>query len=197
MWGVLDFNILTVNITSIIVIVLYIIGIKSMSGEDGSETAVGEEEVESNLTVKQIGIRFALVSVGIITLSILITYITDSIATRLNLGAGLAGALFLGIATSLPELASTIALFRMRNFNIAIGNIIGSNIFNFLILAIVDVLYFGNGIYDYTDPKTVNLLVCGAIAMPVTLLMIKFKNKSMQIIAPIIVIACYAAFLIF
>lgn len=197
MWGVLDFNILTVNITSIIVIVLYIIGIKSMSGEDGSETAVGEEEVESNLTVKQIGIRFALVSVGIITLSILITYITDSIATRLNLGAGLAGALFLGIATSLPELASTIALFRMRNFNIAIGNIIGSNIFNFLILAIVDVLYFGNGIYDYTDPKTVNLLVCGAIAMPVTLLMMKFKNKSMQIIAPIIVIACYAAFLIF
>lgn len=197
MLGILNFSFLSVNITSVIIVGLYILGIKNMSSEneDGSGTEEKEPEAESGLSVKQIVIRFVAVSIGIVALSIIITYVTDSIATRHNLGAGLAGALFLGVATSLPELASTIALFRIRNYNIAIGNIVGSNLFNFIILSVSDILYIGNGVYDFSDPKTINLLVFGAIATPLLLLFMKFKNKMIQIVCPIGVIACYVAFL--
>lgn len=197
MLGILNFSFFSINITSVIIVGLYIWGVKNMSSEneDGSGTEEKAPEADSGLTVKQIVIRFVAVSIGIVALSIIITYVTDSIATRLNLGAGLAGALFLGVATSLPELASTIALFRIRNYNIAIGNIVGSNLFNFIILSISDILYIGNGVYDFSDPKTINLLVFGAIATPLLLLFMKFKNKMIQIVCPIGVIACYVAFL--
>lgn len=189
LFNLINFEIFTVNITSLIIIALYIIAVRYMSNDDG-----GGENIDDNscdLSVKQIGIRFALTGVGIIILSIAITYVTDNIATRLNLGTGLAGALFLGIATSLPEVSSTIALFKIKNYNIAIGNIIGSNIFNLLILAITDVIYIGKGVYDYSDPKTINLLIFGTVAVILLLLTMKFKNKVVQVIGSGLIVATY------
>lgn len=194
---VLNVQLFHVNIITFIIIVLYIWGVKNMSGDESGEELPEEEEYKGKeLAVKSIVIRFILVSIGIVASSILITYITDEISVKLNLGAGLAGALFLGIATSLPELSSTIALFKMKNHNIAIGNIVGSNIFNFIIIALTDMIYLKGGVYDYSDPKTVDLLILGAIAMPVLLILLRHKNKATQIICPICIVACYAAFLL-
>ncbi len=192
---ILNFDIFTISITSIIIVIIYGFAIKYLSSENGE---VSEEEVEdtSDLTVKQVLIRFAAVSVGIIALSILITFVTDKISIELNLGAGLAGAIFLGIATSLPELSSTYALFKIKNYNIAIGNIIGSNIFNFTILSLADMVYVGQGIYDYSDPKTVNLLVFGTLATFFSMIVLENKNKLVRIGSSCMVLVCYALFLI-
>lgn len=194
MSAAMNVEILTISTTSIIIFILYILAVKNMSSENGATAE--EQEDTCSLTLKQIVIRFILVSVGIIVLSIVITYITDEIANRLHLGTGLAGALFLGIATSLPEVSSTIALIRKKNFNIAIGNIVGSNLFNFLILCIADVVYLGNGIYDFTDPKTGSLLLFGAIGSICMFITFRIKNKNLKICTTVSVAACYLAFLV-
>ena len=49
--------------------------------------------------------------------SILITYASDYIGKTLGLGTTLAGALLLGIVTSLPEMISCFVLARIGNFN--------------------------------------------------------------------------------
>lgn len=187
---------LTINITSLIIIVLYVFGVKNMANDESENS----DEDTSNLTVKQVVLRFILVSILIVGVSIAITYITDIIADEehLNLGAGLAGALFLGIATSLPELSSTFALFKIKNYNIAIGNVIGSCLFNFTILSLTDIFYFKpGGIYDFNfDPKNLNLLILGPIAMIAMAIMFKFKNKYTQSICSLIVIASYILFLV-
>lgn len=192
MYRVLDFEVLTISITSIIIVVLYIFGVKSMSAENGESS---EAVCESALTLRQIVIRFIAASVGLVAFSIVITYLTDGIAERLHLGNGLAGAIFLGVATSLPELSSTVALFRRKNYNIAIGNIIGSNLFNFIILAIVDVIYVGGGLYDFSDPSTVNLLLFGLISTPIMMVLLRGKNKLTQLVCPIGCLLCYFGFL--
>lgn len=192
MLGILNFDLFTVNITSILLIICYVISIKYLSGEESDQS---EDADEIPLSLKQILIRFVLVSIGIVILSILISHTTDIISDRLNLGKGLAGALFMGIATSLPELSSTITLFRKKCYDIAVGNIVGSNIFNLIILSLSDLLYSGSGIYDFSDPKTVNLLVFGFIAMPLGLLSLRFKNRFVKIIPSMGVVLCYFAFL--
>ena len=193
MLGILDFDIMTVSITSILLIVCYAVSVKFLSGEDGSNDD-GEDNIP--LTLKQILVRFVLVSIGIIVLSILISQVTDIISDKLNLGKGLAGALFMGIATSLPELSSTIALFQKKNFDIAVGNIVGSNIFNLIILSVADILYTGSGIYDFSDPKTINLLVFGIIAMPLALFTLRSKSRMMKMLLSVGVVVCYFAFLL-
>ena len=198
MLGIVSFDIIPgfriVSVTSIIIIILYTLGIKQMANENQDED---DSEDDSPLTLKQVITRFILTSIGIIAISIALTYATDEIATRLHLGEGLAGAIFLGIATSLPELASTVALFRIKNYNIAIGNIIGSNIFNFIILAVADLVYFGShSVYDFSDPKNINLLVFGLASMLIFVFMAKFKNKATQIFCSLGMLACYFAFLL-
>lgn len=188
----LNINILSVSLTSICIVILYILSVRYLAAEDSGE----EEQADTSpLTVKQVAIRFVAVSIGIVALSIVITYITDDISVRLHLGQGMAGALFLGIATSLPEAASTVTLLRMGNVDIAFGNIVGSNIFNFIIMAVVDILYRGS-VYDFSDPQTVVLMLCGAAALPAMWLMMKYRNIWTKIACPVWILACYVAFLL-
>ncbi len=59
------------------------------------------------------------------------------IATELGLSEKIIGFTIVAIGTSLPELATSVVAALRKNTNIAVGNIIGSNIFNiFFVLAI-------------------------------------------------------------
>lgn len=51
------------------------------------------------------------------------------------------GTLFVGLATTLPELAVTISALRLGAVDMAIGNLLGSNLFDILIIAFDDVLF--------------------------------------------------------
>lgn len=192
MLGVLSMELFTISITSIVLFACYAASIKYLSGEDKEDD--GEEDTNP-MTLKQILVRFALVAVGIVVLSVLISQVTDMLAEELNLGKSLAGALFMGVATSLPELSSTIALFRKKSFDIAVGNIVGSNIFNLIILALCDVLYTGTGLYDFSDPKTVSLLVFGFLAHPLVLCALKFRHRWAQVGLSVGAVASYVGFL--
>jgi cation:H+ antiporter len=49
------------------------------------------------------------------------------------------GNLFLAISTSLPEIAASLAAIRLGAIDLAIGNVLGSNLFNILLFSIYDV----------------------------------------------------------
>ncbi|WP_455965819.1 sodium:calcium antiporter [Cloacibacillus porcorum] len=194
MAGILNIEYFSINIASVVIVALYIYGVFHMSGENGAEPEPSASL--GKLSLKEVKRRFALAAVGLVLLSIILTYLTDGIATRHHLGEGLAGALFLGVATSLPEAASTMMLFRLGSYNIAVGNIVGSNLFNFVILGFADITYIGKGVYDYSDPKTLNLLIFGALANLIFLRLIWNRKVRLRWLCPILIIACYLAFLL-
>ena len=199
MLNIVNFEVLTISITSIIILVLYTLGVKTMSNDDSGTADEFKDEtaVTTSLSLKQIIIRFILVSIGLVISSILITYVT---AARLNLGASLAGALLLGIATSLPELTSCVSLVKIGNFNVSVGNIVGSNLFNFLIIFISDVLFIGGTVYDFAESQTRNLVIFGIISTILMLTVLKIKdkvkNKYILYIPSIGIIVSYLLFMI-
>ena len=75
------------------------------------------------------------------------------------------------------------------------GNIVGSNIFNLLVLCIADLISFGRGVYDFSDPKVVNLLVFGGVATVIFIPILKSRNSAVKIACCVIAVACYVAFL--
>lgn len=59
------------------------------------------------------------------------------IATELGLSEKIIGFTIVAVGTSLPELATSVVAALRKNTNIAVGNIIGSNIFNiFMVIAV-------------------------------------------------------------
>lgn len=167
-----------VNRISVIMLCLYIFNLLMQP----KESAADEDQCDIKLSVKQIVLRFSLCAVLLIAVSIAITYATDIVAEQLNLGPTVAGSLFLAIATSLPEVVSTLTLCKKGNFNAGFGNIIGSNVFNFLILVLAEFLSFNNSVFKANDYEAFKmssfLIVTSLIAiMAITLLFVYQKKK--------------------
>lgn len=157
-----------------VILVLYVLFINKMPKTSDAD----DDKADEKLTLKQAVVRFIICAVVLIVASIAMTYLTDIVAGNLGLGKTFAGALFLGVATSLPELISSVELCRRKNYNAAAGNIIGSNIFNFTILFVADVFSFipnSSGIYILNGDSQW-LLIFGAIATLSTLGMMAIKN---------------------
>ena len=190
----LNLGFLNVSYASIIIIILYIINITKMNS-DSSESS--DEDDNVNLTVKQIIIRFIFCSILLVIFSMLLTKVTDKLNSTLGLGATVGGAIFLGIATSLPELTSSFNLVRLGNFNASFGNVIGSNLFNFTILAIGDLFYSKGNIFS-PDKQADNLIIWGILG---TILVIGTlytkKNTKLSMLLGVGIIACYIASILF
>lgn len=62
----------------------------------------------------------------------------DAIALRTGIGGGLVGLIFLALATSLPELSSITAAVRQRRYELAVGEVFGSNLFNLTLIFLID-----------------------------------------------------------
>ena len=184
----ISLGVLNVNLMSILILVVYGINVLFMKNDESAEN---ENEDNCHLSVIQVVIRFILYSVSLVCVSILLTHVTDQFAEELNLGATAAGAIFLGIATSLPELSASINLVRMKNYNASFGNIVGSNLFNFTILCFADLVYSKGSIF-ISEPQALNLLGFGAFSSLLAYLLIRFKkSKWLVILSCILILASY------
>lgn len=181
-----------VNILTIFIIIVYAVGVKYLASDPKTST---QQKVETSFSNRKLVLRFVAVSLGIIASSIFLTLIADKIAVKYSLGEGLAGAIFLGVATSLPEVASTAALFKIGNFNAAVGNIVGSNLFNFLVLCIADFICLYSETYDYTDLDVREIVQYGLLSCMFLLSMFLFRKKLMKVLMAIGVIVAYVMFL--
>jgi len=65
----------------------------------------------------------------------------DIIAIRTRLSGMFIGVLLMAGATSLPEVLTSISALNQGTPNLAAGNLLGSNTFNMLLLAIIDIVY--------------------------------------------------------
>ncbi len=197
-----DYTVVGISVYSIILLVLYACSIKFMAGD----SAESEGEDNSDLTLKQIIIRFVIMAVLLVVASIFITIAADHLSEEFNLGKTVGGALFLGVATSLPELTSSIALIRKGNFNACAGNVMGSGVFNFCIISVADILYRGGSVYISNDKSSSYLNIFGLVATAAVgaILLMKIRKKDTENaglklfyrFGGLAILGCYAAFLI-
>ncbi|MEQ1668972.1 MAG: sodium:calcium antiporter, partial [Sulfuriferula sp.] len=90
------------------------------------------------------------------------------------------GTQFVAAVTSLPEIAVTFAALRLGAIDMAIANLLGSNLFNIVILAIDDVFYLsGSLLADVTPVHTVTAL--SAIAMSAVVLIALLTRSRKRI----------------
>lgn len=171
----INFTIMNIDVISILIFLFYIISLKFISVND--EDDVDDSLAQSTEDVKSLLIKFIFFSMGLVISSVIITFLTDEIAKVTNMGETLAGALLLGVVTSIPELATSITLCKLGNFNGVFGNIIGSNIFNYIIISIGDVLYNSGSIYVVNN-QSYKLVVFGFVATVLALIILKSKVKD-------------------
>ena len=89
---------------------------------------------------------YGLASVVVVGASVALSLTGESLADLMGWEASFVGTQFLALSTSLPELATSFAAIRLRLPEMAIGNLLGSNIFNMGIVLFLDDLAFTDGV---------------------------------------------------
>jgi len=90
-------------------------------------------------------ITFLLASLAIIIAGLKLASFGEALGKRTGIGQGWIGLLFLATITSIPELTTTVTGAAINVPNIAVGNALGSNMFNVAIVAVMDILLLGRG----------------------------------------------------
>lgn len=141
----LMYVILGVGIDTILILIAYIVGMILLSKVKQTPKSVTEKDERSpeepSISVKSAVVRFTFLAIIITASGTLLTVTGDQVAIVTGLGASFVGSFLIALSTSLPEAVACFVACRLRNFNLAIGSILGSNLFNILILCGTDIFY--------------------------------------------------------
>lgn len=125
------------GIILLLLIILYISFLIYKSRKESTNMPVGT----THLTPARIGIYIIAGIIGIIIGGNLVVDSAKEIALSLGMSETLVGLTIVSIGTSLPELITSVTAAYNKKTDIAIGNAIGSNIFNVLfILGLTDTI---------------------------------------------------------
>lgn len=103
-----------------------------MNAKHGKHNEAVEEESEITMTMGKSILYTVLGMIALIGFSKLLVFGAVSLAKAMGVDDIIIGLTIVSVGTSLPELSACIAAARQKQADLAIGNIVGSNIFNIL-----------------------------------------------------------------
>lgn len=150
-----------------VLILLYLAALRALHGFQEQEAeAFSDEEPDRfpERSLRDIALRYTAAAAFVIAAGVWLPYISADLAQVMGWGESFTGTLFTAFSTSLPELVVTLSALRIGAIDMAIGNLFGSNLFNILVLAIDDLVYFPGPIFAAVSPGHM-LSVLAAMAM--------------------------------
>ncbi len=164
--------------------------------KSAKNSPIADEEVALEMEVSNQSsmIKTIILSIiGIIGIVLGGDIVVDSateIATSFGMSANLVGLTIVAVGTSLPEFVTSVIAIKKGETEIAIGNVIGSNIFNILLVL---------GLATIINPISISMLalidVTFMVAMIALLYLCMKKNNSIVKSQGIIFIAIYIGYL--
>jgi cation:H+ antiporter len=132
-----------VGLYSPILVLLYALAARTLFRYEREQVSRYIEQAPTYpaLTLEQAVGRFVAAGVVVVAAGIWLPFLGEEIAVRMGWTESFVGTLLVAAVTSTPELVVTVAAVRLGAIDLAIGNLLGSNLFNIVVLAVDDVFY--------------------------------------------------------
>lgn len=164
-------------------------------GENGAQNEEDPNQINEDVNMKYRLRLFLIFGVGLACLILGGNFVVDSsvsIAHAFGLSEALIGVTIVALGTSLPELVTCVVAAIRKESDIAIGNIIGSNIFNILFVmglsSVINPIGMTGGIYwDVLFMLVSTLLLFGLTIFP----------KKVTRLGGVVLGAFYIAFIVY
>ncbi len=123
-------------------------------------------------------LRFALLALAISVAGWLIARTGMALAVATGLSDTAVGGVLTAVATSLPELVTAIAAVRQGALTLAVGDIIGGNVFDTLFVAIADVAYRGGSALHADGTGPIQMIVAASLLQTGILLIALIRRQQ-------------------
>ena len=143
----------------------------NLDSSSDNEIALAESDTTTQTPILKTVILSVIGILGIVIGGDMVVDSATSIATLFGMSANLVGLTIVAIGTSLPEFVTSIVAIKKGETEIAIGNVIGSNIFNILLVL---------GLATFISPITISTLALIDIIfmLCITILLYLFMKKD-------------------
>ncbi len=150
-----------VSVSSFIIILVYLIALKLTTDYERRLISSAVKEAARELRyekyrLRDVSIKYLINAIFIVFAASILPDVGHKIAVLYGLTDTFFGSLFVALTTSLPEFSVSIAAIRMDLVQIAVANLLGSNIFNIFILAVTDIFYIKGSIFK--NMSLINLI---------------------------------------
>lgn len=147
-----------------IIFILYALGARAVFNyerDHREQAAEDTEELYPRITLQSAARSYAAASVVVVLVGIALPFVAVRLASLMGWQQTFVGTLFVAAVTSLPELVVSVVAVRIGAVDMAMANILGSNMFNMLVLGIDDLFYRKGPILSNVSPvHAVSALSC-------------------------------------
>lgn len=143
-----------IGLGSLLLLILYILGMRLVFRQEDVKRRQREQELvaeaeilrEDHHVARRAALRRAVLGFGATALALLaaapvLAHSAKAIAERTGISGMFIGTSLVAITTSMPELVTSLAAVRLGAFDLAVGNLFGSNAFNMAAFAFADMAY--------------------------------------------------------
>jgi cation:H+ antiporter len=124
------------------IIVIYLVAMRAaFVYERRTRPAPQAVKPEGGAALRSAALRYGAAAAVVVVAGTWLPFIGRDIAEAMGWRTTFVGTLLIAGATSVPELVVAVSALRMRAVDMAIGSLLGSNLFDILILAIDDIAY--------------------------------------------------------
>ena len=188
-----DFAVAGIGPGALVILVAYLVGTRAiylhtsvaraasrvveMSTADPADTpAATPTELPRSLQRALVG--FAGAAAVILLAAPLFVVFAERLAAVTGLESSFIGTWLVGMSTSLPELVTSAAAVRLGAYDLAIGNLFGSNAVNMLLLVPLDALYRDGPILAAVHPVHAVTALTSVVLMAIGLAAIVFRSRG-------------------
>jgi cation:H+ antiporter len=136
-----------------IIIIIYLVAMRAaFVYERRRQPPEGMKDTDPSVTLRAAAVRYAMAAAVVVAAGTWLPFVGVEIADVMGWRTTFVGTLIVAGATSLPELVVTLSALRVGALDMAIANLLGSNLFDVLILAIDDLAYLPGPLLSAVSP---------------------------------------------
>ena len=127
-----------------VTVLLYALSIRAVFTYERTHLIASAREQASRYpdrSLRDAILRYAAAGSVVVMTGVWLPFVAQGLAGTMGWSTGFVSTLLVAAVTSMPELVVTVAAIRIGAVDMAIANLLGSNLFNMVVLAIDDVLY--------------------------------------------------------
>lgn len=150
-----DWRIGHVGFATPIVLALYLIAMRMIYHYEQAQAVLAASEhpaCRNDTSLKHAVTGYAVAAALVVMAAVWLPFVARQLAEMMGWSESFVGTLLVAAATTAPEAAVTISALRIGALDMAIANLLGSNLFNILILAVDDLFFTSGPIWAMVSP---------------------------------------------
>jgi cation:H+ antiporter len=139
---------------------------------DSADSAV------SSVSLARAVLMFVINSCVIVAAACFLPALAEELAKMTGLGQSFIGSSLLAVTTSLPEIAVSVAAARAGSFDMAVANLLGSNLFNVAILGVTDIFYTKGPLLRSVASINGVTAMCAVMATAIVIIGLTYRSEK-------------------